>query len=78
MYLSDGGCNCSSAEAGVLMAITSHGPTTPEGGANYHRQRASLSHYCTHQRNETPLTHPAGFHLCIRGALQWESGGHDI
>ncbi|GBN38277.1 hypothetical protein AVEN_219718-1 [Araneus ventricosus] len=33
MYLSDGHCNSSSAEAGVLMAITGHGPTPP-GGAS--------------------------------------------
>ncbi|GBM79018.1 hypothetical protein AVEN_23059-1 [Araneus ventricosus] len=31
-YLSDGRCNNSSAEVGVLMAITGHDPTPPLGG----------------------------------------------
>ncbi|GBN17027.1 hypothetical protein AVEN_109522-1 [Araneus ventricosus] len=39
-YLSDGRCNSSSPEAGVLTAISGCGPTPPEGGTHYHRQRA--------------------------------------
>ncbi|GBN38706.1 hypothetical protein AVEN_222896-1, partial [Araneus ventricosus] len=30
--MSDGRCNCSNAEAGVLMAIPRHGPTPSVGG----------------------------------------------
>ncbi|GBN81187.1 hypothetical protein AVEN_19523-1 [Araneus ventricosus] len=48
-YLSDGRCNSSSAEAGVLTAITVHGPTPPRGGMHCHRQRVSPNYYCTHQ-----------------------------
>ncbi|GBN47134.1 hypothetical protein AVEN_141789-1, partial [Araneus ventricosus] len=31
-------CDSSSAEAGVLVVITGHGPTPPEGGTYYHRR----------------------------------------
>ncbi|GBM72868.1 hypothetical protein AVEN_199122-1 [Araneus ventricosus] len=40
MYLSNGRYNNSSAEAGILMAITVHGPSPPVSGTHYHRQRA--------------------------------------
>ncbi|GBM81963.1 hypothetical protein AVEN_62385-1 [Araneus ventricosus] len=36
MYLKDSRCNSLSAEAGVLTAITVHGPIPPEGGTQYH------------------------------------------
>ncbi|GBN69385.1 hypothetical protein AVEN_170432-1 [Araneus ventricosus] len=58
-------CYNSSAEAGILVAITGHGPTPPVGGTYYHQQWASPSHYCTHQGSDTPLTYPAVSH---RGA----------
>ncbi|GBN81056.1 Mariner Mos1 transposase [Araneus ventricosus] len=48
-YLSDGRCNSSSAEAGVLTAIKGNGPTPPRGGMHCHRQRVSPNYYCTHQ-----------------------------
>ncbi|GBL73428.1 hypothetical protein AVEN_159435-1 [Araneus ventricosus] len=67
---SDGRCNCSSAETGVLVAITDHGPTLPVGGTHYHRQKGSPSHYCTHQGSETPLTYPVASHSRTRGATQ--------
>ncbi|GBM17173.1 hypothetical protein AVEN_47581-1 [Araneus ventricosus] len=70
LYLSDGRCNGSSAEAGVIVAITGHGLTPRVGGTHYHRQRASLCHYCTHQRSEIPLTYPAASHLRTCGAPQ--------
>ncbi|GBL93757.1 hypothetical protein AVEN_166794-1 [Araneus ventricosus] len=64
----------SSVEAGVLMAITGHGPTSPVGGTHYRRQRASSiqPYYCTHQGGETPLTYPVAFHPCTRGVPQWD------
>ncbi|GBM57586.1 hypothetical protein AVEN_85450-1 [Araneus ventricosus] len=34
--LNDSRCNRSSTEAGILMAITGHGSTPPEGGTYYH------------------------------------------
>ncbi|GBM32691.1 hypothetical protein AVEN_223472-1 [Araneus ventricosus] len=68
--LSDGRCNSSSAEAGVIIAITAHGSTPPVGGMHYHRQRWS-NHYCTHQGSEIPLTYPAASPLRARGAPQW-------
>ncbi|GBL77925.1 hypothetical protein AVEN_143259-1 [Araneus ventricosus] len=70
MHLSDGRCNSSSTEAGVLTAITRHGPTPPEGGTHYHRQRASPSHYCTLRGSKNPLSYPAASYPCIRGAPQ--------
>ncbi|GBL97670.1 hypothetical protein AVEN_49169-1 [Araneus ventricosus] len=45
VHLNDSCCDSLSAEAGVLMAITGHGPTPPVGGTPYERQWASLSHY---------------------------------
>ncbi|GBL97904.1 hypothetical protein AVEN_127013-3-2, partial [Araneus ventricosus] len=41
VYLSDGRCNSSSAETGVLMAITGYSPTQFVGGTQYHRQWVS-------------------------------------
>ncbi|GBM11954.1 hypothetical protein AVEN_249442-1, partial [Araneus ventricosus] len=35
MYLSGGRCSSSSAEAGIITAITGQGPTPPEGGTHY-------------------------------------------
>ncbi|GBL78974.1 hypothetical protein AVEN_48937-1 [Araneus ventricosus] len=70
MYLKDGRCNSWSAETGVPVAITGHDPTPPEGRTLYHRQRASPSHYYTHQGSETPLTYPAVSHLRTRGDPQ--------
>ncbi|GBL85699.1 hypothetical protein AVEN_193152-1 [Araneus ventricosus] len=70
VYLSDGRCNSSSAEAGVLTAITGHEPNPPEGGTHCHRQRASPSHYYTHQGSETPLIFPAAPHPLTRGVPQ--------
>ncbi|GBN54664.1 hypothetical protein AVEN_258112-1, partial [Araneus ventricosus] len=68
LYLSDGPCNTSKAEAEVLMAITGHGPTP-----HYHRQRASPSRYCTHQDSETPPTYPVTSHPRTLSALQWDT-----
>ncbi|GBL87402.1 hypothetical protein AVEN_118346-1 [Araneus ventricosus] len=73
MYLSDCRCNSSSADFRVLVAITSHSPIPPVEGTHYHRQRASPSHYCTHQGSETPLTYPVASHPRTRGAPQWDS-----
>ncbi|GBM37003.1 hypothetical protein AVEN_31853-1 [Araneus ventricosus] len=70
VYLSDVLCNSSSAEKGVLMAITGHSPTPTVGGKHYHRQRASPNHYCTHQGSETPLNYPAISHPRTHGAPQ--------
>ncbi|GBM13468.1 hypothetical protein AVEN_40408-1 [Araneus ventricosus] len=68
MYLSDGSCNSSSAEAGVLIVITDRGPISPEGGTHYHRQWAS--HYCTLRGRETPLSNTAAIHPSTRGGPQ--------
>ncbi|GBM55554.1 hypothetical protein AVEN_105086-1 [Araneus ventricosus] len=62
MYLSDGRCNSSSAEAGVLVRISGHDPIPAEGGTHYQRQNASPIRYCTHHRSETPLAHPMASH----------------
>ncbi|GBM34884.1 Thymosin beta [Araneus ventricosus] len=76
MHLSDGRCNSSSAEAGVLVAIASHGSTLPVGGTH-------PSHYCTHQGSEIPLTYPAAAHSRTYGtssgtiyavSIMWEEG----
>ncbi|GBL85366.1 hypothetical protein AVEN_34567-1 [Araneus ventricosus] len=32
----DSRCNSSNSGAGVLVAVTGHGPTPPEGGTYYH------------------------------------------
>ncbi|GBM04419.1 hypothetical protein AVEN_35592-1 [Araneus ventricosus] len=72
VYLSDGRCNSSSAEAGVLVAIVDHGPTPPVGGTHYHRHWESPNHYFTHQGSETPLTYAAASHPRTRGALKWD------
>ncbi|GBM54593.1 hypothetical protein AVEN_154132-1 [Araneus ventricosus] len=66
MYLSDGRCTSSSAEARDLMTITGHGPSSLEGCTHYHRQRTS--HYCTLRGSENPLTYPAACHPCTGGA----------
>ncbi|GBM62375.1 hypothetical protein AVEN_255735-1 [Araneus ventricosus] len=71
VQLSDNRCDSSSAQAGVLVAITGQGPTPPEGGTHYHRQRARLSYYSTHQGSETPLIYPAASHPRTRGAPLW-------
>ncbi|GBM03039.1 hypothetical protein AVEN_14551-1 [Araneus ventricosus] len=42
VYRSDGRCNSSSAEAGVLMAITGQGLTPPVVGTHYHRHQPLL------------------------------------
>ncbi|GBN70069.1 hypothetical protein AVEN_233062-1 [Araneus ventricosus] len=49
--LNDSRCNSSSTEAGVLMAISGHGPTPPEGGS-YCNWRVDLDphHYYTHRQ----------------------------
>ncbi|GBO16293.1 hypothetical protein AVEN_15801-1 [Araneus ventricosus] len=60
--LNDGRCNSSRAEAGVLAAITGHGPALPVGGTHYHWQMESPSHYCTQQGSEIPLTYQAATH----------------
>ncbi|GBN16763.1 hypothetical protein AVEN_145095-1 [Araneus ventricosus] len=70
VYLSDGRCNSSSAEAGVLTAIIVHGPTPPVGGTHYHQKRASPNHYCIHHGRETPVTYPAASHPPTRGVFQ--------
>ncbi|GBM20459.1 hypothetical protein AVEN_5546-1 [Araneus ventricosus] len=54
------------------MSITGHGPTLPEGGTHYHRQRVSPNHYYTHQGREISLTYPAAAHPHTRGAPQWD------
>ncbi|GBM97500.1 hypothetical protein AVEN_82520-1 [Araneus ventricosus] len=47
--LNDSRCNNSSTEAGVLAAITGHGPTPPEGGTYYRWRRDSRRpQYCSH------------------------------
>ncbi|GBM12947.1 hypothetical protein AVEN_164002-1 [Araneus ventricosus] len=66
-YLSDGCCNSSIAETGVLVAITDHGPTPPVGGIHYHRRRASLSPHFTYQGNDTPLTYRTASQPRTRG-----------
>ncbi|GBM58630.1 hypothetical protein AVEN_265671-1, partial [Araneus ventricosus] len=68
VHLSDGHCNCSNAEARVLMSITGHGPNSRVGGSHYHRQRVNPTHYFTHQESDTPLTYPAASHPLTRGA----------
>ncbi|GBN52203.1 hypothetical protein AVEN_88742-1 [Araneus ventricosus] len=68
IHLSDTHCESLSAEAEVLMAITSCGPTPPVGGMHYHRKRANRNHYYTHQG--TPLTYPAASHPRTPGAPQ--------
>ncbi|GBL79747.1 hypothetical protein AVEN_18267-1 [Araneus ventricosus] len=78
MYRSDGRCNSSSPEAGVVMAVTGHGPTPLEGSTDYHRQRASPSYYCTHQGSETPFTYLAASHLRTRGASSGTTRGSRI
>ncbi|GBN76370.1 hypothetical protein AVEN_254201-1, partial [Araneus ventricosus] len=66
-------CNSSSTEALVLMAITGHGPTPPEGGTYYQLKEGSqLSIHVPTSRREDPLTYPAASHPRIRGALSWE------
>ncbi|GBM23929.1 hypothetical protein AVEN_52130-1 [Araneus ventricosus] len=75
VYLSDDRCNSSSDEVGVLIAITGCGLTPNLGGKHYHRQKASLNHYCTHQGSENTLTYPAASHLRTRGTTPL---GHDF
>ncbi|GBL88506.1 hypothetical protein AVEN_159092-1 [Araneus ventricosus] len=74
VYRSDGRCNSSSAEVGVLMAITGCNPTPSVGGTQYH-QRASPNHYCTHQGSKMPLTYAATSHPRTRGAPSGTVGG---
>ncbi|GBM02768.1 hypothetical protein AVEN_40834-1 [Araneus ventricosus] len=72
VHLSDGRCSSSSAETGVLMTITGHGPIAPVGGTHYHRQRANPNYYCSYQGSETPLTYPAASHPRTRGVPKWD------
>ncbi|GBN58446.1 hypothetical protein AVEN_194677-1, partial [Araneus ventricosus] len=60
-YLSDGRYNSSSAEVGVLMAITGHSPTPPEGGMHYDRGQAPAIIVST-SRGENPVTCMAASH----------------
>ncbi|GBN44919.1 hypothetical protein AVEN_46599-1 [Araneus ventricosus] len=73
MHLSDGRCNSSTTEAGVLMVTTGQGRTSPVGGTHYHRKRASPNHYYTQKGSETSLTYPAASHSRTLGA---PSGTH--
>ncbi|GBM62275.1 hypothetical protein AVEN_264138-1 [Araneus ventricosus] len=59
VHLNGSRCNSSSAEAGILLAITGHVPTPPVGGMLYHRHRASPKHFYSLQGSETLLTSPA-------------------
>ncbi|GBM22106.1 hypothetical protein AVEN_266470-1 [Araneus ventricosus] len=59
--LSDGRCNSSSAEAGVLMTITGNVPTLSKGGSFYHLQRARPNHYCSHVQEGEPAYLYGGF-----------------
>ncbi|GBM70813.1 hypothetical protein AVEN_142099-1 [Araneus ventricosus] len=45
--LIDSGCNSSSTEAGVKVAITSHGPTPSVGDTHYRWREDSIPHYYT-------------------------------
>ncbi|GBM13368.1 hypothetical protein AVEN_159786-1 [Araneus ventricosus] len=72
VFLSDGRCNSSSVEAGLLMVINGHVPTPPVGGTHYHRQWASQSHFYTHQGSETPLTYLAASNPSTRGISKWD------
>ncbi|GBL94261.1 hypothetical protein AVEN_16788-1 [Araneus ventricosus] len=77
VYLNDGRCNSSNAEARVLVAISGHSPTPPVEGTHYRPQKASSSHYCNHQESETSLTYPA-CHPRTRGVPQGDSGSDEI
>ncbi|GBM98709.1 hypothetical protein AVEN_117117-1 [Araneus ventricosus] len=52
--LNDSRCNSSSTEAGVLMAITRHGSTPPEGG--HWLGDPAPRHRYTPRGSEIPLT----------------------
>ncbi|GBM82816.1 hypothetical protein AVEN_37276-1 [Araneus ventricosus] len=67
MHLNDSRCDNSSAEAGVLMAITGHNPTAPVEGTHYHRKWVIPSHYRSQQGSETPFSYPAASHPHIHG-----------
>ncbi|GBL83305.1 hypothetical protein AVEN_110630-1 [Araneus ventricosus] len=69
VYPRDGRSNSSIAEAGVLMAITGHGPTPPEGGMHYYRQTASPNHYYHVQERKPAYLSPAVSHPRARGAI---------
>ncbi|GBM04202.1 hypothetical protein AVEN_41022-1 [Araneus ventricosus] len=57
----DSRCNSSNTEAGVLVAITGHGPSLPEGGTYYHwRGKLDPHNYCTLVQEREP-SHLSGY-----------------
>ncbi|GBL89739.1 hypothetical protein AVEN_104677-1 [Araneus ventricosus] len=67
--VNDSLCNSSSTEAGVLMAITGHGPAPPEGDRHYHlRSNTTLTFSVPAKRSENPLAYPAASDPRTRGA----------
>ncbi|GBM69130.1 hypothetical protein AVEN_6361-1 [Araneus ventricosus] len=65
MYLSEHRCNSSSAEAGVLLAFTGHGPTSPESGTHYHGRGQA-------QTIIVPTMEARPRFLIRRGVPQWD------
>ncbi|GBL95946.1 hypothetical protein AVEN_227167-1, partial [Araneus ventricosus] len=67
--LNDSRCDSLSTEAEVLVAITCHGPTPPEGGSYYQRSEVTRSPPLLYpQGSETPPTYTAASHPRTRGA----------
>ncbi|GBO30894.1 hypothetical protein AVEN_259627-1 [Araneus ventricosus] len=60
--LNDSHCNSSTTESGVLVAITGHGPTRPEGGTYYHLWGNTTATTTVPRRSENPLIYMAASH----------------
>ncbi|GBM96632.1 hypothetical protein AVEN_15665-1 [Araneus ventricosus] len=61
--LNDSRCNSSSIEAGVLVAITGHGPNPPVGGTYYHWWRDPSPAITIPQGKREPAYLSGGFSL---------------
>ncbi|GBN55076.1 hypothetical protein AVEN_55421-1 [Araneus ventricosus] len=73
--LNDSRCNGSSTDAGVLAAITGHGPTLPVGGTYYHwRVVTRPPPLLFPQEKRDPVTYQAASHPRARSApwgIKW-------